>query len=93
MKIKPEVFIIESLDPDDEGNGRFEGSILARMLRLHEKSPKYRYVRTREQFEEAVEQFSNSRYRYLHISAHGDPEGMCTTNQEEIDYDELVARG
>ena len=32
---KPDVFIIESLDPDDEGNGRFEGSIISNMLRLH----------------------------------------------------------
>ena len=90
MGTKPEVFIIESLDPDDEGNGRFEGSIISRILRLHGKSPKYRYVRTREEFEEAALQFGESRYRYLHISAHAEPEGMCTTNQDEIDYDELA---
>lgn len=90
MSTKPEVFIIESLDPDDEGNGRFEGSIISRILKLHGKSPKYRYVRTREQFEKAVLQFGKSRYRYLHISAHAEPEGMCTTNQDEIDYDELA---
>ena len=90
MKTKPEVFIIESLDPDDEGNGRFEGSIISRILKLHGKSPKYRYVRTRAEFEKAVSQFGKSRYRYLHISAHAEPEGMCTTNQDEIDYDELA---
>jgi hypothetical protein len=86
----PDVFIIESLDPDDEGNGRFEGSILCSMLRLHGKQPKYRYVRTRKQFLEAVNQFGKSNYRYLHISAHADEDGMSTTNQEEIDYDELA---
>jgi hypothetical protein len=90
LRTKPDVFIIESLDPDDEGNGRFEGSIISNMLRLHGKEPKYRYVRTREEFEDAVDEFGRSRYRYLHISAHGDPEGMCTTNQEPIDYDELA---
>jgi hypothetical protein len=90
MSTKPEVFIIESLDPDDEGNGRFEGSIISRILKLHGKSPKYRYVRTREDFEEAIKQFGRSQYRYLHISAHAEPEGMCTTNQDEIDYDELA---
>lgn len=87
---EPEVFIIESLDPDDEGNGRFEGSIISRILKLHGKSPKYRYVRTREEFEEAVAQFGRSKYRYLHISAHADSEGMCTTNQDEIDFDDLA---
>lgn len=87
---KPEVFIIESLDPDDEGNGRFEGAIISRILDMHGKATKYRYVRTRKQFEIAVKQFGKSRYRYLHISCHADAEGMCTTNQEEIDFDELA---
>lgn len=86
-----DVFIIESLNPDDEGNGRFEGSSISHILKLHDKNPKYRYVRTRVEFEDAVEEFGASRYRYLHISAHADLEGMCTTNQDEIDYDELAA--
>ena len=42
-----DVFIIESLDPDDEGNGRFEGVFLGQMLRLHGKAPMYRYVHNR----------------------------------------------
>jgi len=87
---KPEVFIIESLDPDDEGNGRFEGAIISRMLELHGKNPKYRYVRTREQLEKAVAQFGTSNFRYLHISCHADAEGMITTNQDEIDFDDLA---
>lgn len=90
VRTKPDVFIIESLDPDDEGNGRFEGSIISNMLRLHGKEPKYRYVRTRREFKDAVDEFGRSRYRYLHISAHGDPKGMCTTNREPIDYEKLA---
>lgn len=91
MPTIPDVFIIESLDPDDEGNGRFEGGILSSILKLHGKKPKYRYVRTREQFETAVKQFGNSNYRYLHISAHADETGMCTTNQDPIDFDALAS--
>jgi len=87
----PEVFIIETLDPDDEGNGRFEGSILSRMLRLHGKNPKYRYVRTRNQFRAAVAQFGRSRYRYLHISCHANSESMRTTNQDDIEFKKLAA--
>lgn len=86
---KPEVYVIESLDPDDEGNGRFEGAIIVRILDLHGKHCKYEYVRTRAQFKTAVKRFGRSGYRYLHISAHADSEGMCTTNQEDIDFDEL----
>jgi hypothetical protein len=70
-------------------NSRFEGSNISHVLRLHDKRPIYRYVRTRDQFIEAVAEFTKSRYRYLHISAHADEEGMCTTNQDGIDYDEL----
>lgn len=90
MATIPDFFIIESLNPDDEGNGRFEGSSISHVLRLHGKNPKYRYVRTRKQFSKALKEFEKSRYRYLHISAHADENGMCTTNQDEIHYTELA---
>lgn len=90
MNTIADVFIIESLDPDDEGNGRFEGVFLSHVLRLHGKNPKYKYVRTRKEFENAIRMFGASGYRYLHLSSHGDPEGLCTTNQEEVDFDELA---
>ena len=90
MSTIPDVFIIESLDPDDEGNGRFEGVFLSHVLRLHGKNPRYKYVRTRDEFEKALLAFGKSQYRYLHLSSHGDPEGLVTTNQEEIDFDELA---
>jgi hypothetical protein len=85
-----DVYIIESLDPDDEGNGRLEGVFLSHVLRLHGKNPKYQYVRTRKGFEKAIRAFGKSGYRYLHLSCHGDPEGLCTTNQDEVDFDELA---
>ena len=90
MKTIADVFIVETLDPDDEGNGRLEGSSISHLLRLHGKNPIYRYVRTRQQFKKAIKSFANSNYRYLHISAHADAEGMCTTNREEINYNDLA---
>ncbi|WLH46254.1 hypothetical protein [Pseudomonas beijingensis] len=90
MASTPDVFIIETLNPDDEGNGRFEGGVISSVLRLHEKNPIYRYVRTRDQFNEAVIEFGKSGYRYLHISAHGNEDGLFTTNQNEISYSELA---
>lgn len=86
---KPELYIIETLDPDDEGNGRFEGAIIARVLELHGKRCKYEYVRTRKALEAAIRRFGKSKYRYLHISSHADSEGMCTTDQTDVDFDEL----
>jgi hypothetical protein len=86
----PDVFIIESLDPDDEGNGRCEGTSISHVLRLHDKHPQYCYVRTRKQFAEAINEFRLSNYRYLHISAHGDRDGMATTNLDEIGNAQLA---
>jgi hypothetical protein len=90
MATVPDVFIIETLNPDDEGNGRFEGSVISSVLRLHEKKPIYCYVRTRDQFIEAVTEFGKSRYRYLHISAHGNKHGLFTTNQDKVSYTDLA---
>ncbi|MCW2365866.1 hypothetical protein M2341_001313 [Sphingobium sp. B7D2B] len=84
MTTIPDIFIIESLGPDDEGNGRLEGPIIAHIARLHGKNPTYRYVRNRKDFAKAVRAFSKSNYRYLHISAHADDEGITTTNLEDV---------
>lgn len=86
----PDVYIIETLSPDDEGNGRFEGAFLSHVLRLHDKNPKYTYVRTLPDFKQAVRAFSESSYRYLHLSCHGDAKGLCTTNLDDIDYGHLA---
>jgi hypothetical protein len=90
LKTTPNVYIIESLYPDDEGNGRLEGVFLAQMLRLHGKETKYSYVRTRKEFKDAIRMFKASGYRYLHISAHGDKDGIDTTNRQGISYSSLA---
>lgn len=89
MSTKADIFIIESLSPDDEGNGRFEGQLISHVARLHGKQPAYRYVRTRDAFEKAIKAFLRSDFRYLHISAHADLEGIATTNQDEVSNREL----
>lgn len=89
MPTKSDIFIIESLNPDDEGNGRFEGPHIAHIARLHGKNPVYRYVRTRKDFKKAIKAFVRSDYRYLHISAHADEEGIATTNRDEVSNAEL----
>jgi hypothetical protein len=90
MTTKPDIFIIESLNPDDEGNGRFEGPAIAHVARLHGKQPIYRYVRTRKQFAAAVAEFLTSGYRYLHVSAHANRDGLATTNQDDVSNVELA---
>jgi hypothetical protein len=72
---KPDVFIIESLDFDDEKEERFEGRIISQILALSGKSCKYFYIRTKRELENVLTLFAQSQYRYLHLSCHGNDNG------------------
>ena len=74
-----EVFIIESLDFDDERNHRFEGRIISDILALSGKQCEYRYIRTKRELAEVLQQFSSSNYRYIHLSCHGGDNSVYTT--------------
>jgi hypothetical protein len=85
----PNVYIIESLDWDDEENNRFEGRLLADMLELSGKQPIYKYIRTSQEFEHFFEEFCSSECRYLHISCHGNKKSIATTFGE-ISFEDLA---
>lgn len=85
---EPKVFIIESLEFDDEEKGRYEGSILSDILRLSGIQTQYFYIRTSKELNEVLGIFQKSGYRYLHISCHGGENSIWTT-LDEITYDEL----
>ena len=87
-RTKPEVFIIESLEWTDEQRGRYEGRILTDILRLSGKKPIYYYVRTKQELVELMHLFQASKYRYLHLSCHGDMDSIETT-LDIIDFKEL----
>jgi hypothetical protein len=89
LATKPDLFIVESLDLEDEELGRQEGEILARMLKLSGKtSTKYYYIRTERELDEIIDLFDSSDYRYLHISCHANKRGMGTTF-DSISYTSL----
>lgn len=75
---KPEVFIVESLNYDDEAE-RCEGKILSDILRMSGKTCEYIYIRTRRELEDIMKRFAASRYRYLHLSCHGNSNSLFTT--------------
>lgn len=77
-KTRPEVFIIESLEFEDESEDRFEGKMLSHALRLSGKEPIYFYIRTRRELDEVLDFFEDSSYRYLHLSCHGSANSMET---------------
>jgi|ERR1700722_3112509 len=88
-KTKPQVFIVESLRFSDEGEGISEGRRIFDMLALSGKECRYVYIRTKVELEEVLEQFWDSRYRYLHFSCHANANGMDTT-LDHIPYEELT---
>jgi len=75
----PEVFILESLAIQDERSKRFEGRVLADVLRMCGKSPEYFYFRTEEELEQLALEFRRSGYRFLHLSCHGNDQEIATT--------------
>jgi hypothetical protein len=82
-KSKPEVFIIESLTLADEKRNCPEGRRIADMIALSGPSGKrckYFYIRTQLEFAKILQIFKRSRYRYLHLSCHGEEGvGLWTT--------------
>lgn len=75
----PEVFILESLTVADERKKRFEGRVLADVLRMCGKSPEYFYFRTEQELKELILEFRRSGYRFLHLSCHGNETELATT--------------
>jgi hypothetical protein len=85
---RPQLFIIESLGLGDEKKERFEGRVLKHILGLGGKDSAYYYIRTRRELEKMALLFAKSRFRYLHISCHGNTEEMVMTF-DRIKFSEL----
>jgi len=60
-KTKPETFILESLDQEDELQTRLDGRILYEVLKLQGKKPLYYYFRTQREIIEFAKIFSGKR--------------------------------
>ena len=85
------VFIIESLDFEDEQKQRFEGRILKDMLVLSGKEVEYWYVRTwKELTDDIFQRFYDSKLRYLHLSCHGSATHVSLT-LDDISFHEFGA--
>lgn len=87
-RTQPKVFIIESLDFKDEKNGYFEGEIISKILNFSCIEHEYFYIRTKQEFIHVLGIFKKSKYRYLHISCHGNSNALYTT-LDEVDFNEL----
>jgi hypothetical protein len=90
LKTKKALFIIESLEYEDEKTRR-EGRILQQVMRLSGADVKYIYIRTQQELGFALEQFRKSKYRYLHISCHGDRHSIAFTLDKTVPFEDLAA--
>jgi hypothetical protein len=87
-RTKPYVFIIESLDFEDEEKQFFEGEIISKILNLSGIEHKYYYIRTKAELKHLLVEFVENNYRYLHISCHGNKTSVSTT-LDSIPFNEL----
>lgn len=87
-KSKPEVFIIESLDFENEKQKMYEGKLLSEILNMHNKKCLYYYIRTKSELRETISIFKESNYRYLHFSCHGSQNEMALTG-DSVGFKEL----
>ena len=85
---EPELFIIESLQFDDEKKKLFEGRVISQILHLSNKKSIYYYIRTKAELSEVLRIFKECDYRYLHISSHGSNKAIHTTI-DDITFHEL----
>lgn len=78
------VFIIESLRHDDY----FDGENLEKVLQLSQIDVIYREVLSKSDLKKAINEFRNSRYRYLYLSCHADNNGL-EINGENVSNQEF----
>jgi hypothetical protein len=97
-KTKAGVFIIESLEFEDEASPT-EGQILQGILQMSGMPCEYFYVRSQVEFEHFIDVFADSDYRFLHISCHGNQNSIALTlgniTHEELGFileDKLIGR-
>jgi len=84
------VFIIESMDFENEINGKLDGAALKAILDLGDIPNQYIYIRTRLEFEYALKLYEESDFGFIHISCHGNDQAVCLT-LEDISFEELGA--
>jgi hypothetical protein len=65
------------------------GQIIKRILAFSGKHCQYYYIRTKRELRAMMERFTDSGYRYLHLSCHANASGMATT-LNSINFIELA---
>ncbi|MEX0965762.1 MAG: hypothetical protein WD077_00865 [Bacteroidia bacterium] len=67
------------MELEDEKKGNLDGKILKSILDICQIPNTYFYLRTKKEFKHAIKEFQKSNFGFLHISCHGNEEGISTT--------------
>ena len=89
-EVKPKygVFIIESMDIDNELDNKLDGYTLKTILELCGIPNQYFHIRTKLELEHVIKKFDESEFGFLHIACHGNERELVLTF-DHIDFDEL----
>ncbi len=83
-KPKYGVFIIESMDLENERQGNLDGLALKKILDLCDIPNDYYYIRTILELEIVIEKFKESDLGFLHVACHGNEEALCLCFEDII---------
>lgn len=83
------VFIIESMDLENERHGKLDGQALKTILDLCGIPNDYYYIRTTLELERVMEEFEASNFQFLHLACHGNAQALCLT-LEDVSYEDFA---
>jgi hypothetical protein len=84
------VFVIESSYPDDFYAERIDGVLTSELLKLLRASPRLRFSLDLKHFQKAVEEAARDKFDVLHISCHGDDDGIALTDNTQLSWQRFV---
>lgn len=85
MKSNYGIYIIESLEEDDDK----DGALISEILNVCHIKNRYRFVASETELIHALEELNELNYRYVHMSFHGNIEGIALTNDYFISNNEF----
>src|SRR5271155_5408300 len=87
---KFKILIAESVFPDDFYADDREGHIVEAMARVLHWKAAYKIALNAKTLFRAIKAASTGGYDILHLSCHGDEEGIQLTDETELSWDELA---
>lgn len=84
------VFIVESMDIENEQDGHLNGKVLSKILDLCDIPCKYFYIRTRTELKEIIKLFGDCDFGFIHFCCHANNTGLEFT-YDFVSFAELEA--